>query len=115
MSKRILDYDPETGVTDVFEYDPLTDTTTLSRQQDVETILEDNKLLQNNDDYWKHGVKNDFAHYATIPLILIEKWLNEEGLDVFNKNHEKRVFQKLNSPEYRYLKTTTKVHQARVS
>ena len=115
MSKRILEYDPQTWVTDTFEYDGLTDTITLGRHQDVEPILEDNKTLQATDDYWKHGMKKDFVHYASIPIVLIEKWQNELGIDVFNKNHEKRVFQMLNSPEYKYLKTTTKVHQARVS
>lgn len=115
MGKRILDYDPDTGVTDFFEYDEQTDTTTISRHQDVTSILEDNKLLQNNEDYTKHGIKNEMWHYATIPLVLIEKWLNEDGIDVFNKNHERKVFQKLNSPEYRFLKTTLRTHQARVS
>lgn len=115
MSKRIFDYDPATGVTDVFEYNAATDTTILHRTQDVSPIIEDNKLLQNNPDYWKAGVKKDFAHYAAIPIVIIEKWKNEHGIDVFNKNHEKRVFQMLNSPEYRFLKTTTKVHNPRVS
>ena len=110
MSKRILDYDPQTGVTEYFEYDSLSDTTTLSRHQDVESVLEGNKTLQNDTDYTKKGIKGSFWHYANIPLITIEKWLNEEGIDVFNKNHERKVFQKLNSPEYRFLKTTHKTH-----
>jgi len=113
MSKRIFDFDPLTGITDIFEYDSLTDTTTLSRHQDVQPILEDNKLLQNNPEYTKHGFKNEFWHYGSIPIVLIEKWLNEEGLDVFNKNHSKRMFQKLNSPEYKYLRSTDKIHLPR--
>jgi hypothetical protein len=113
MSKRILDYDPNTGITEFFEYDSLTDTTTLSRHQDVEPLLEYNKILQNDAEYSKSGIKNDFWKYASVPLVLIEKWLREDGIDVFDKNHDKRVFQKINSPEYRYLKTTTKTHMAR--
>lgn len=108
--KRIVDHDPITGITDYFEYDSLTEVTTLSTFQDVETILEDNKLLQNNDEYTKAGFKKEFWHYATLPNILIDKWLREEGLDVFNKNHEKRLFQKLNSPDFKYLKATHKTH-----
>lgn len=84
--------------------------TVVTREQDVEGVLEANKSLAKLDDYTKHGFREGWWHYATIPNILIEKWKNEEGIDVFNKDHSRRVFQKLNSPEYRYLKTTTKTH-----
>lgn len=109
--KRILDYDPTTRITTWFDFDPVTDTTYVGREQDVESILEINKKLQNDESYSKKGIKESWLHYATIPNILIEKWKTEEGIDVFNKNHEKRVFQKLNNPEYRYLKTTALMHR----
>lgn len=108
--KRLIDYDPLTKVSTFFDYVPETDTTIVSREQDIASILEANKRLQNDEQYTRDGIKEEFWHYATIPNIVIEKWKNEEGIDVFNKNHERRVFQKLNSPEYRYLKTTTKIH-----
>jgi len=108
--KRIIDFDPFTGVTDVFEYDYLTDVTTVSRHQDVEPILEQNKFLQNDESYTKKGIKNEFWHYASLPTVIIEKWHRELNIDVFNKNDERKVFQLLNSPEYRYLKTTHKYH-----
>ena len=108
--KRIIDHDPLTGVSTFFDYDHATDTTIVSREQDISAILEANKRLQNDESYTKNGIKDEWWHYATIPNIIIEKWRNEEGIDVFDKNHERRVFQKLNSHEYRYLKTTTKIH-----
>lgn len=111
MTKRIVDYDPLSGITTTFEYDHLTDTTYIGREQDVSFILDNNKVLQNSEDYTKHGIKNEWWHYATIPNIVIEKWRNELGVDVFNKNHEKKVYSLLNQPEYRYLKTTTKMHR----
>lgn len=110
LAKQILDYDPFTGMTTYFDYAPETDTTIIYREQDVSPILEMNKAMANNGDVWKEGVKNSWAHYAQIPNIVIEKWKNEKGVDVFNKDHQKAVFRLLNDPEYRYLKTTTKFH-----
>ena len=108
--KRVLDYDPLTGMTTTFDYDPMTDVTTIGREQDVTAILEANKRLQNDDGYTREGFKDCWWHYATIPNIVIEKWMNEDGIDVYNKEHNKAVFKKLNQPEYRYLKTTNKIH-----
>lgn len=108
--KRIVDFDPVTGITDTFDYDSETDTVYLGREQEVGHILDLNKRLQNDDDYSKSGIKEEFWHYARIPNVVAEKWLIEDGIDIFNKNHERKVFQKLNSPEYRWLKTTTKRH-----
>jgi hypothetical protein len=111
--KRIVDYDPWSGITTTFSYDALTDDTTIYREQDVTAILELNKAQQNDEDYTKKGIKRDWWHYASIPNIIIEKWLREFGVNVYNKDHEPKVFKLLNQPEYRYLKTTTKFHQVR--
>jgi hypothetical protein len=106
--KRILDYDPWSGITTTFDYTP-DGVTIIGREQDVSAMLEINKALANNDDYSKNGIKDCWWHFATIPNIVIEKWLNEFGIDVYNKDHEKAVKRLLNQPEYRYLKTTTKM------
>ena len=113
MAKRIVDYDPLTGISTYFDYDYSTDTSIVGYEQDASVILEANKAMQNDPDTWKEGVKNSWAHYAQIPNIVIEKWLNEHGVNVYNKDHRPRVFQLLNQPEYRYLKTTTKMHRAK--
>ena len=94
-----------------FEYHAETDTTVIHREQDVSTILEINKALQNNEQITRDGIKEGWWQYAKIPMIVIEKWLNDHGVDVFNKDHQKAVFRLLNQPEYRYLKTTTKMHR----
>lgn len=108
--KRLLDYDPITGITQYHEYDSVNDVTTISTHQDVEPILDANKRLQNNEDYKKLGMKQEMWHYARIPIVLVEKWLREDGIDVFNPDHSKKVFQKLNSSDYAYLRTTTGKH-----
>lgn len=112
MTKRVLEYDPLTGITTSVEYVPETDTTIVHREQDtVGLILDANKALQNDEKFTKDGIKNSWWHYAQIPNIIIEKWLNEHGVDLYNKDHQKAVFRLLNQPEYRYLKTTTKMHR----
>ena len=98
-------------MTTYFEYDAVTDNTTIHREQDVSTILDINKALQNDESISKQGIKDGWWHYAKIPMIVIEKWLNEHGVDAFNKDHQKAVYRLLNQPEYRYIKTTTKMHR----
>src|SRR5690349_724614 len=113
MSKRIVDHDPQTGITTWFDYHPDTDMTIVARVQDVEPFLEANKVLQNNDDYSRNGIKEGWWHYAHLPAIVIEKFMVEHGIDVFNRAHDKKKYQLLNQPEYKYLKTTTKMHNVR--
>ena len=110
MSKRVLEYDPLTGITTYFDYAAETDTTIISREQDVSHILDANKALQNDDQVTKDGIRDSWWHYAQIPLVVIEKWLNEHGVDAFNKDHQKAVYRLLNDPQYKYLKTTAKMH-----
>ena len=111
MSKRILEYDPVTAITTTFEYDPISDETIIGRHQDVGVILDMNKAVANDEDISKRGIKAGWWHYATIPNIIIEKFRTEHGVDFFNKDHQKAIFRLLNQPEYRYLKTTTKMHR----
>ncbi len=108
MTKKIVDFDPLTGITTTFDYDHLTDTTIIGREQDLTPALDRNKRLQNDPEYWRKGVKDSWSHEAFIPNIIIEKWKQEYGVDVFNKNDIRKVKKLLNDPQYRYLKTTTK-------
>ena len=111
MGKRLVSYDPMTGLSTYVDYDYSTDTTHVGTEQDVKLLLEVNKILQNDESYSKQGIKDSWWHYASYPAIIIEKWRNEFGVDVFNKDHQKKVLELTNRPEYRYLKTTTKMHR----
>lgn len=103
--KRLLEHDPLTGITQYHYYDPLTKETTIETIQDVEPILEMNRSLQNDNDYSKSGMKNEFWHAARIPNNVQYQWL-KEGIDIFNKDHWPKVKQKLNDPEWRHLRTS---------
>lgn len=78
------------------------------RTQDVESILDDNKGEQYN-------AKGTFCQRdrlgvkaATIPMIVQQKWLIEDGIDLTIMGEcewtAKRVKMKLNSNEYAYLR-----------
>ncbi len=109
--KRVIDYNPMTGLTTYFDYDHATDTSIVGMEQDITPLLDRNKILQNEEQYTKEGMKSDWWHYASYPAIIIEKWMKEHGVNVFDKDHQKKVFELTNRPEYRYLKTTTKMHR----
>ena len=112
--KRVVDYNPHSGITMSMDYNPDTDTTTVIHEfDDVSAALDRNKALANDSEYTRQGIKDGFWHYAFIPNSIIHKWMIEEGINVYRTEDERKVFQKLNSPEYRYLKTTTKHHMPR--
>ena len=109
--KRLVDYDPINGITTYCDYNSVTDVTTvISEYDDVSANLELNKALANDPEYWAKGVKAGLAHYAHIPNSIVTKWLIEDGVNVLDRNDERKVYRLLNSPEYKYLKTTTKMH-----
>lgn len=110
MTKRLIDRDPITGVECWYEYQPSTDSATISHVQDVSMILDRNKIAANDDDKTKRGFKNDWWKYADIPAGVWLKWKLEKGVDIFNRGHKKELFKLLNDPDYRYLKTTSKHH-----
>lgn len=98
-------------MTTYFDYDHATDTTIVGSEQDVSVLLAVNKELQKSESYTRKGIKASWWHYASYPAIIIEKWMREYGVNVWNKDHQKKVFELTNRPEYRYLKTTTKMHR----
>lgn len=89
-----------TGVKTFHEYNELTDEITISTEMDVEPILERNK------EQFKQGKpEGDFWKAATIPNTVIERWIREKGVNVFNKDHWPAVKRLLNDPEWRHLRT----------
>ena len=108
MAGRIIDVDPITGIITKAHYDEMDDTVSIETIQDTSANLEYSRNLQKDEDYWKHGVKQSMAHAAHIPAAVIQKWMNEFGVNVFDPNHMNKVRSLLNSPEYAYLRTTSK-------
>ncbi len=72
--------------------------------QDVEPILERNKALQN-----AGPQRSDWGrHIATIPNVVLVKWLNEDGANVWRMSSDefgKFIRRKLDDPDWRHLRT----------
>jgi hypothetical protein len=104
----LVNYDPFTGITETIVYDELTDGLTIRREQDCTAVIDFNKEVQNDSSESWRGADNDFWRGASIPVVIIEKWRRELGVDVFNDDHWPAVRRLLNSPDWRWLKTTPK-------
>lgn len=83
--------------------DPMSGDLTVIRSADVEPLLEINKALANSGD--GYSPSRELRRAASIPMIIIEKWKDEHGVDVFNPDHKEAVRRLLNSSEYLYLRT----------
>jgi hypothetical protein len=101
MGRRLLDYDPNTGLKQWFHHDETEDRSVIEYDQDVQPILDSNKELQN---HGENGRMGDMVHVASIPSSVQLKWLLEHGVDIMNKDHMPGVKRLLNSNEWRYLK-----------
>lgn len=80
---------------------------TINRIQDVEPIIENNKRLQ-TEEQDRHS---SFRHIASVPNVIIEKWLNEElargnkAIRFGSREFDALCAKKLRDPEWKYLRT----------
>ena len=103
---KLIDYDPLSGMKTYVDYNHSDDCGVLKIEQNVQPILDRNKVLYNEPDHRRHGMKENFLHVATIPNSIIEKWLVEEKISIFRKEDWPRIQKKLNDPEYRFLRAS---------
>jgi hypothetical protein len=83
--------------------DPDGDHLTLEHVQDVEAILECNKALKSVPQRSDWG-----RHIATIPNVILVKWMNEDGVNVLGLTGEEWgefIRRKLADPDWRHLRT----------
>ena len=103
---KFVDYDPSRGV-ETWE-DTYDGKLQIHYRQDVEPVLEYTRQLRNSG-LADQGIKRDMWHYAQIPPVIIMEMRFKHGVDLFNRDHEKKVFELINR-EYPHLKTTNKHH-----
>jgi hypothetical protein len=113
--KRLLSRDPEYGIAEWFHYDHVTGDVHIETVQDVEPILDNNRAQANDEEFTKDGIKDGMWRYASIPIVVQMRWLAEYGMKDWplKPGNEKLLFRLLNSPDWKYLKTTEKIHTAR--
>ena len=93
----------------------LTDKQTIAvvSADDVEPVLDHNKMLRAMEQTNTDGLK----HKASIPNVLMVKWLNEEwvrgsNIRYLSEEFEQLIARKLKDPEYAYLLTGGVSHRA---
>lgn len=106
----LLDHNPLTGESVHLDFED--GKMVMTHSQDVSGFLDWAGNLANDTDRTKRGIKDDFWHYAKVPNSVILEMKHKHGVDFFNKDHAKKVFQLLNT-EYKRFKTTDKVHLPR--
>ncbi len=87
-------------------YDHTTDHVVQRRQQDVAPLLELNRKELNGDIPGGNKIGKDMRKVASIPLIVIEMWKSQYGVDIYNKNDFPKIKKLLNSPEWQALRTS---------
>lgn len=95
---RILDADPETGVIELFHYDPDTERVVIETRHDVTDIIEHNKCIANEFtslDRW-----GDMTRVASIPMSLYME-MKKQGI-IDDQAAMKRW---LNDPDNRFFRT----------
>jgi hypothetical protein len=102
-----FDHDPVTGVTQTYDYDPTTDSHLITSHQDLSTFLDIMQRKRNDPDAWKKGVKESWAHYASIPPV-IEMAMRKKGIDIHEPTHTKLILKEINE-HYPFLKATDKI------
>lgn len=89
-----------------FKYDHSEDKVVLQNVQDVGPLLELNKKELTGDSMYGTGDNAvGMRKVASIPLVVIEKWKRELGVDIMNKNDWPKIKQLLNDPENRFFRT----------
>ena len=112
MTKRLLDFNPVSGEKVWFQYDQSIDSMTITHEQDVSQHLDLAHEMAVDQNYTARGMKKDMWHYAHVPNTTVLKMLMEDGVDLSNKDHQKRAFELLNT-KYKRCKTTEKTHVPR--
>jgi len=84
---------------------------TVEHAQDVEAILERNAQLRSAPQRGDWG-----RHIATIPNIVLVRWMMEEGADVLRMSGPEFgefIRRKLDDPDWRHLRTDCQANQLR--
>jgi hypothetical protein len=101
MTQRLLGWDHATGLAKWWHEDG--DDWAQETVQHAVPILDLNKEAQNHCN--PYNAERDVRMVTRIPLIIVEKWRNELGVDYWNPDHQDKVDALLNSNEWRWLRT----------
>ena len=102
MSRRLIDFNRETGVACWWLEDGEGNWAQQSSQR-TQALIDLNREAQNH--CAPDNTGRDMRLVARIPLIIVAKWRNELGVDYFDPDHQAKVDALLNDAEWRWLRT----------
>ncbi len=105
--KRLLDYDPFTGVETWHELVGSETQISYVPTWDAQTSIDYCQNRANDTDYTSRGIKEDWWQYGHVPNWLMLEWNVRHGIPIGDAEAYNRM---LNRPEYKYFKTTHKHH-----
>ncbi len=104
----LFDYNPDTGMKEYFDYDPVRDQVFITYEQDVSALLDRMDAIRKNPEISKKGIKEDWWYYCVIPEV-VEIALMKKGLSIYKKDDLPAIYKEINT-NYPYLKATEKHH-----
>jgi hypothetical protein len=106
---RLLDIKPD-GTEVWFEYDPIEKKKVIHyKNRDVEPVLDYCAALRQASEYTQNGIKRSWFHYFHMPDWFALKLRYEYGIDPWDQNNRKRIFEIVNR-DFPKLKVTEKSH-----
>lgn len=116
---HLLDIDPFSGAVETMKFDHTTKELIIKTTVNVDAVLDANTEEQNDGSERWRGESNDFWHVARVPQNILQMWLIEfnsvrpadekvKSPYLTNKDWEDFLWMRLNSGEYRKLRTALK-------
>lgn len=88
MGKRFLYHDPFTNIVHWHDYDPQTGKAYHIKEGDSEANVEHSKVLRNDDEYKKTGIKNGMMQVVHWPPMVQAEVFTKYGVDVVTQPRE---------------------------
>lgn len=104
MNRRPLGFNPDAGL-ETWWHEDGEGNWLIENVQNAAPILDLNKEAQNHCN--PSNPAGDMRMVARIPLIVIQKWRNDFGIDYWNPDHQGAVDALLNSSDWKWLRTDT--------
>ena len=110
----LFDHNSVTGVSQYFDYDPAKDTYYLTSTQDISGMLDNIKKSRDNPEIWNKGVKQEWAHFASIPPV-VEMQLKQKGIDMYNPSQTKELIKEINTKFDEFLEIKDEIDSLRMT
>lgn len=88
-----------------WSYDDATGEVTIHKRHDVTDVIDRNKRSYADSSDYRPFAGGDMHKVAEIPLAVLDAWMAEDGVNYLAGEGREKFIARLNSSEYRYLRT----------